>query len=139
MKGVGDPQRSALERQQDVLRSAVHIAGQLDAMIDALVETLKNRMLKPPRRLSGERPLVQASRNRRDDFGDSQIGHEHIIPALYDLVEFVASWFGQVELQQGAGVAVEGAGEPRAVGGPSLGEPCGRASPRGDLCGPERQ
>ena len=139
MKGVGGTQRTALQRQQEVLRSAVHIAGQLDAMIDALVQTLEDRVLKPPRRLSGERPLVQASCNRRDDLGDGQIGYEHIIPALYDLVEFVASWFGQVELQQGAGIAVEGAGEPRAVGGPSLGEPCGRAPPRGDLCGPGRQ
>lgn len=58
MKGVGGTQRTALQRQQEVLRSAVHIAGQLDAMIDALVETLENRVLKPPRRLSGERPLV---------------------------------------------------------------------------------
>jgi hypothetical protein len=139
MKGVGGTQRTALQRQQEVLRSAVYIAGQLDAMIDALVETLENRVLKPPRRLSGERPLVQASCNRRDDLGDGQIGHEHIIPAFYDLVEFVASWFGQIELQQGAGIAVEGAGEPRAVGGPSLGEPCGRAPPRDDLCGPGRQ
>jgi len=58
MKGVGGTQRTALQRQQEVLRSAVHIAGQLDAMIDALVETLENRVLNPPRRLSGERPLV---------------------------------------------------------------------------------
>jgi hypothetical protein len=136
MKGVGGTQRTALQRQLEVLRSAVHVAGQLDAMIDAFVETLENRVLKPPCRLSGERPLVQASCNRRDDLGDGQIGHEHIIPALYDLVEFVAPWFGQIELQQGAGIAVEGAGEPRAVGGSSLGEPCGRAPPRGDLCGP---
>jgi hypothetical protein len=137
MKGVGGTQRSAFQRQQKVLRSAVHVTGQLDTMIDALVETLENRVLKPPRRLSGERPLGQASGNRRDDLGDGQIRHEHIIPALDDLVEFVASCFGQVELEQGAGITVEGAGEPRAVGGPSLGEPCGRAPPRGDLCGPE--
>ena len=58
MKGVGGTQRSALQRQQEVLRSAMYITGQLDAMIDALVETLENRVLKPPRRLSGERPLV---------------------------------------------------------------------------------
>jgi hypothetical protein len=138
MKGVGGTQRGALERQQEVLRSAVHIAGQLDAMIDILVETLENSVLKPPRCLSGERPLVQPSRNRRDDLGDGQIGHEHIVPALDDLVEFVASWFGQVELQQGAGIAIERTGEPRAVGGPSLGEPCGCAPPRGDLCDPGR-
>jgi hypothetical protein len=58
MKGVGGAQRSALQRQQEVLRSAVYVASQLDAMIDALVETLENCVLKPPRRLSGERPLV---------------------------------------------------------------------------------
>jgi hypothetical protein len=82
---------------------------------------------------------VQTTRDRRDDLGHGQIGHQDIIPALYDFVEFLAAWFRQVELQQGAGVAVEGPGQPRTVFGPSLTEPSRRAPPRGDPRGPWRR
>jgi hypothetical protein len=133
MQRVGGAQRNTLQRQQEVLRSAVHIAGQLDSMVPALVEAPEDRALKPPRGLSSERSLVQPPRDGRDDLRDSQIGHEDIVPALDDLVELVATGFGQVELQQGAGVAVERAGQLCAIGGPSFGEACRRASPRGDL------
>src|SRR5439155_20514160 len=60
------------------------------------------------------------------------------VPALDDLIELVAASLRQVELQQGAGVAIEGAGEARSVGGLLLAKPRRNAPPRGDPRGPRR-
>src|SRR5712692_2166872 len=126
---VGGAQRSPFQRQQVVLRSAMHVAGELDAMVHVLVEAPEDGVLKSSRGLPRERPLVQTTSDRGDDLGYGQVGHENIIPALHDFVELVAAWLGQVKLQESAGVAVEGAGQPRAVSGSSLAEPCRRAPP----------
>ena len=139
MESVGGAQGSRLRRQKEVLRSAVHVAGQLDAVVPALVEAPEDRVLKSSCGLPRERPPVQTTSDRGDDLGYGQVGHEDIIPALYDFVELFAAWFGQVELQQGARVAVEGAGQLRTVGGPSLTEPYPSAPLRADPRGPWRQ
>ena len=139
VESVGGAQRSRPRRQKEVLRSAVHVAGQLDAVVDALIEAPEDRVLKSSRGFPRERPLVQTTRDCRDDLGYGQIGHEDIIPALHDFVELVTARFGQVELQQGAGVAVEGAGQLRTVCGPSLTEPCPSAPLRADPRGPWRR
>ncbi len=82
VESVGGAQRGCLRREQEVFRSAVHVAGQLDAVVHTCVETPEDRMLKPSYGLSRERLLVQAPRSRRDDLGYGQIGHEDIISSL---------------------------------------------------------
>src|SRR6266508_3379216 len=116
----------------------MHVAGQLDAVVHVLGEAPEDSVLKLSRGLPRERPLVHTTRDRGDDLGYGQVGHENIIPTLHDFVELVAARLGQVKLQESAGVAVEGAGQPRAVAGPSLTEPCRRAPPRGDQHAPWR-
>src|SRR5207302_807017 len=91
MERVGGTQRSRLQREQEMFRSAVDVPCQLDAVVDPLVEAREDRVLKSPR-------------SRRADFGYGQIGYEDILSSLSHFVELVASGFGQVQLQQRAGV-----------------------------------
>jgi len=94
----------------------MHVAGQLDAVVHVFVEATEDRVLKSSRGLPRERPLMQMTSDRGDDLGYGQVGHENVIPALHDFVELVAARLGQVELQESAGVAVEGAGAaPRGI------------------------
>jgi len=81
-----------------VLRSAVHVAGQLDAVVPTFVEAPEDGVLKSSRGLPRERPLMQTPSDRGDDLGHGQVGHQNIIPALQDLVKFVAARLGQVKL-----------------------------------------
>jgi hypothetical protein len=122
-----------------MLRSAVNVAGQLDAVVHAFIERPKDGVLESLPRLPCERPPVHTTSDRGDDLGHGEVRYEDIIPALDDLVELVAAGFGQVELQQGAGVAVQGPGQPSTVDGPSLTEPGERAPPRDDPRGPWRR
>ena len=94
-------------------------------------------MLKASRGLRREGPLAQTAGERRDDLGHRQIGHEDIVPALHDLIELVAAWLRQVELEQGAGVAIEGAGQPRSVCRPPLEKPRRNAPPSRLLKNPQ--
>ena len=61
MESVGGAQRSRPRRQKEVLRSAVHVAGQLDAVVHVFVEATEDRVLKSSRGLPRERPLVQTT------------------------------------------------------------------------------
>ena len=110
MKSVGGAQRSLRQAQEELFRPAVDLASQLDAVVHALVETPEDGMLKASRSLPREGSLTQTAGERRDELGHRQIGHEDIVPALHDLIELIATWLRQVELEQGADVAIEGAG-----------------------------
>ncbi len=119
-----------------MLRPAVDIARQLDAVVHAFVEAAEDGVLKAARGRSREGSLAETPRERRDHLGHGQIRDENIVPPLHDLVELVAAWLRQVELEQGARVAIEGAGQPSPVCGPALAKPPGSALPRGDPRGP---
>src|SRR2546422_6601446 len=67
------------------------------------------------------------------------MGDGDVVPALRALVELVAAWLRQVELEQGARVAIEGAGQPCAVCRPPLAKRRRNAPPRGDPRGPRRR
>ena len=82
MERVGGTQRSRLQREQEMFRSAVDVPCQLDAVVDPLVEAREDRVLKSPRRLPRERLLVKSPRSRRADFGYGQIGYEDILSSL---------------------------------------------------------
>ena len=110
MERVGGSERSLWQAQEEMLRPAVDVAGQLDAVVHALVEATENGVLKAARDLSREGSLAETAGKRRDDLGHGQIGHEDIVPAFDDLIELVAAWLRQVELEQGARVAIEGTG-----------------------------
>ena len=138
MKSIGGAQRSLRKAQKEVLRPTVNIPSQLDAVVHALVEAPEDGVLKASRRLPREQPPTQTLGERGDNLSHGQIGHEDIVPALDDLIELVAASLRQVELQQGAGVAIEGAGEARSVGGLLLAKPRRNAPPRGDPRGPRR-
>src|SRR5436190_10914038 len=138
VKSIGGAQRSRRQAQKEVLRPTMNISSQLDAVVHALVEAPEDRVLKASRRLPRERPPTQTVGERGDDLGHGQIGHEDIVPALHDLIELVAAWLRQVELQQGAGVAIEGAGQARSVCGPLLAKPRRNAPLRSDPPGPRR-
>jgi len=138
VKSVGGAQRRLRQAQEQVLRPTVNIPRQLDAVEHTLVEAPEDGVLKAARSLPRERPLTQTNGERGDNLGHGQIGHEDIVPALDDLIELVAASLRQVELQQGAGVAIEGAGEARSVGGLLLAKPRRNAPPRGDPRGPRR-
>jgi len=88
----------------------VHVAGLLDAPVRTAVETSSDRVLHAARGLSRDRALTQATRQRGDDLGHRQIGHEQVVPSLHHAVECVTAGLGQIELEQSAGVAVERAG-----------------------------
>jgi hypothetical protein len=119
-----------------MLRPAVDIARQLGAVVHAFVEAAEDGVLEAARGLSREGSLAETPRDRRNDLGHGQIRHEDIVPALHDLIELVAARLRQVELEQGARVAIEGAGQPSPVCGPALAKPRGSAPPRGDPRGP---
>jgi len=123
MERVGGPQRTRLQREQEVLRSAMDVPCQLDAVVDTLIETRQNRVLKSSRRLAGERLLVYSPRRRRDDLSYGQIGNEDVLSPFDHCVELVPSGLGQVQLQQGACVAIERARQARTIGGLSLSPP----------------
>lgn len=93
---VGGAERCLLPRQEEVLRSTMYLASQLDAVVHAPVEAPENRMPESPGGLPRERPLLKATSNGRDDLGDGKIRYEDIIPALYDFVELVAAGFGKI-------------------------------------------
>jgi len=67
---------------------------------------------------------------RQDELGHRQIGHEDIVPALHDLIELVAARLRQVELEESARVAIEGAGQPRSVCRPLLAKRRANVPPR---------
>ena len=71
-----------------MLRPAVNVPRQLDAVVHALVEAPEDRVLKASRTLPSERSLTQTTGDGGDDLGHGQIGHVDIVPALHDLVEF---------------------------------------------------
>jgi len=120
VEGVAGAERSFPSRQKEMLRPAVYLASQFDAVIHALIEAPENRVLESPGTLPCERPLVKAAGDRGEDLRDGEIGYEDIVPALNHFVELVASWFRQVELEHGAGVAVERPGQPRTGDGAPL-------------------
>jgi hypothetical protein len=123
VKSVGGAQRSLRQAQEELFRPAMDVTSQLDAVVHAVVEAADDGMLKASRGLLREGPLTQTAGERRDDLGHRQIGHEDIVPAFHDLVEVVAAWLRQVELEQGAGIAIEWAGQPRSVCRPLLETP----------------
>jgi hypothetical protein len=49
VKSVGGAQRSLRQAQEELFRSPVDVASQLDAVVHALVETPQNGMLKASR------------------------------------------------------------------------------------------
>lgn len=136
MKGVGGAERGLPQAQEEMLRPAVDIAGQLDAVVHAFVEAAEDGVLKAARGLSREGSLAETVGKRRDDLGYGQIRHEDIVPALHDRVELVAARLRQVELEQCARVAIERAGQPSPVCRPALAKAQGVAPPRGDPRGP---
>jgi len=93
---VGGAERCLLPRQEEVLRSTMYLASQLDAVVHAPIEAPEHRMLESPGGLPRERPLLKATSNGRDDLGDGKIRYEDIIPALHDFVELVAAGFGKI-------------------------------------------
>ena len=109
MQRVGGAQRCRLQREQVMLGAVVHVACQFDAVVDTLVEASEYRVLESPRGFPRERSPVQATRDRRDDLGHREIGHEDVVTTLDDLVELCATGFRKIKLQDGAGVAVQGA------------------------------
>ena len=98
MKSVGGAQRSLRQTQEELLRPTVRVSTQLDTMVHPLVEAPEDGMLKAPRGIPRERPLAQTAGERRNDLGHRQVGHEHVVPALHDLIELFAARLRQVEL-----------------------------------------
>ena len=133
---IGCPERPSGRAQEKVLRPAMHVTGQLDAPVRTLVEAPHDGLLHAMRRVRCERALMETPRQRGHDLGQRQIGHEEVDPPLHRPVERIAVGLGQVELEQGAGVAVEGPGQPRPVAGAPLAKPRRTAPPRGDPRGP---
>jgi hypothetical protein len=132
MQRIGGAQWCRLQREKVVLGSAVHVACQFDAVVHTLIETPDYYgVLESSRRFSRERSLVQATSDRRDDLGHNEIGHEDVVPPLHDLVELGATGLRKIELQDSTGVAVQGAGQSRAILRASFAEPC-PVSARGD-------
>jgi len=56
-----------------MLRPAVYLAGQFDAVIYAFIEAPENGVLESPGTLPRERPLVKTTGDRRDDLGDGEV------------------------------------------------------------------
>jgi len=48
VEGVAGAERSLPSRQKEMLRPAVYLAGQFDAVIHALIEAPENRVLESP-------------------------------------------------------------------------------------------
>jgi anti-sigma regulatory factor (Ser/Thr protein kinase) len=88
---IGGAQWGTGQGQEEVLGPAMDVAGQLDPVVDVLVETSQDGVLKASRNVLGERALPQTTRHGGDDFGHGQVRHEHVVPTLHNRVELVAA------------------------------------------------
>src|SRR6267142_2535057 len=104
--------RRASNDARDAARAAMDVAGQLDPVVDALVEAVHDGVLETARGLPRDRALAHAPAERGHDLGHREIRHQEVAPALDAHVELLATGFGQIQLQEGAGVAVEGPRQP---------------------------
>jgi hypothetical protein len=120
MKSVGRPEGSLPQAQEKVLRTTMHVTRELDALVHASVEASKNGVLHAARDLLREVAFAQTAGQRGDDLGHRQIGHEKVLPSLHCPVELVAAGLGQVELEESAGVAIDGARQRDPVPGAPL-------------------
>jgi len=106
-----------------VFGATVHLASQLDTMVHTLVEASEDRLVESSHNLPRDRSLVQTAGGRRHDLRYRQVGNENVIAALDDFVELFAARLGQKELQECAGIAVEGTRQSDAIRGARLAEP----------------
>ena len=110
VKRVGRPQWSLPQRQEQVLGAPMDVAGQLDALVDTIVEAREDRVLEASCGLARHRSVAQTAGDRRDDLAHGQVRQQDVVTPFDQLVEVVALGLGQVQLQQRARVAVDGAG-----------------------------
>ena len=132
MKSVGGAERSSREVQEEMLRAAMHVASQLDTLEHSSAEAVDDGVLHAARHLPRQCSLTHTTRQRGDDLGHHQIGHEEVVPSSDNPIELLAAGLGQVEFDEGAGVAVEGAGQRGPVRGALLAEPRRSAPPTRD-------
>src|ERR1700737_4296564 len=77
-------------------------------------------------------------RQRRDNLGDREIGHEKVVPPLHSAIELIATQLAQIELEESAGVTVDRSGQLDPIRGSLLAKSPRSASARSDPRGPLR-
>jgi hypothetical protein len=115
MKGISGSKRDVGQGDEEFLCLTMCVPGQFKAPVGTVSKAFDDGLLDAPNHLSRQNPLPATAAQRRDDFGDRQVGHEHIVPTFHDLVELCAARLGPVKFEQGAAVAVEWPGQSNPV------------------------
>ena len=125
MERIGRPQRDGIDRKKKPLRLAMHGRKELDTPIESLGHVAEDRAMQPRHHRSIQTSFATPAGERRNDLGDREIGDQQIAATLDRPIQLCASGLRHVELDQGAGIAVQRAGE--------LGWPPGSRTGRRDL------
>ena len=119
--------RDTAHAQQEAFGLAVHGAGELEVPVQSLVQGGDDGAVDPGGFRAGEPAFSCATGHGGDDLRHGQVGGKQVVAALDRAVELIATGLGQVELEQGARITVNGAGQPARVSRRSLAQGAGTA------------